>query len=150
MPSIETTIDQAIRQRVSTIPLEYPRVWTNDGTTDLPASGGQPAPYIECHYEPNKNVRPFVGSREANERPGILLLTLCWPVARVGSGAGKQPTTVIREIAASSIAGHFATDQNLSFMGTRVRVTRVPDVRASYRDDAYLRTQVSIMLETQR
>jgi len=150
MPSIETCISQAIRARVATISLPYPVIWTDGEPVAVPASGGQPVPFIEAHHEPNRNARPFIGSKDASERRGILLLTLCWPIAKVGTGSGKTHKDAIREMAASNIAGHFFTDVSMTFQGIRVRVMKVPDVLGSYRDDAYLRTQVSIQLETQR
>lgn len=145
MPSNETKVRQAIKARISSLPISYDRVWTDDGHGSLPATGGLPSPYIECHFEPNQNIRVFVGSRAAHERPSLLFMTLCWPLADVG----KTHIDAIRQIA-SEIAEHFHTDMVMRFRDVGVRVTRLPDVLGSYRDDAYLRTQVRVSLETQK
>jgi len=147
MPTIETKIMQAIKARVATIPLSYDKLWTDGEPASPPTTGGQPAPYVECHFEPNRNVRRFTGAKEASERPGLLLLTLCWPIAKVGAGSGKTHQDAIREMAASKVAAHFGTDNLLSFQGARVRVTNLPDVLGSYRDDAYLRVPCTVTLQ---
>lgn len=148
MSTIETKIAQAIQARVASLPLSYPVLWTDDEPATRPSAGGQPAPYIEAHHEPNRTVRRFLGSADSHERPGILLLTLCWPVAKVGAGKGGAHRNDIRE-RAGLIAAHFGTDSLLSFQGVRVRVTKAPDVLGAYRDGAWLRTQVRINLEAQ-
>lgn len=142
-PTIETKISQAIQTRVATCLPSYPKVWTDGEPVALPTAGSQPAPYIECHHEPNRTVRHFIGSSDPHERPGLLLLTLCWPIAMVGSGSGKTHRNAIREYA-GEIAEHFSTDLAMDFQGVRVRVTAAPSVLGAYRDDAYLRTQVRV------
>lgn len=142
-PTIETKISQAIQTRVATCLPAYPKVWTDGEPASLPTAGGQPAPYIEAHFEPNRTVRHFIGSNDPHERPGLLLLTLCWPIAKVGSGSGKTHKDAVREYA-GEIAEHFSTDLTMDFQGVRVRVTAAPSVLGAYRDDAYLRTQARV------
>lgn len=146
-PTIETKISQAIQTRVASLQLPYPVVWTDDEPAVLPTSGGQPAPYIEAHHEPNRTVRHFIGSNDPHEYPGLLLLTLCWPLANVGTGSGKTHKDAIREIA-GKIAEHFPADLCMPFQGVSVRVTGAPSVLGSYRDDHYMRTQVRVDLKT--
>lgn len=143
MPTIETKIAQAIQARVAALPLSYPVLWTDDAPASPPGTGGQQAPYIEAHHEPNRTVRHFIGSTDPHERPGLLLLTLCWPIAKLGTGSGKTHRDTIRETA-GQIAAHFPTDLALDFQGVRVRVTKAPDVLGAYLDDAYQRTQVRV------
>ncbi len=143
MPSVETKISQAIQARVSSLPLSYPILWTDDEPAALPTSGGQPAPYIEAHHEPNRTVRLLIKADAPHERPGLLLLTLCWPIAKMGSGPGKTHRNAVRE-QAGKIAAHFRADLRMIFDSVSVRVTKAPDVLGAYRDDAYLRTQVRI------
>ena len=142
-PTIETKISQAIQTRVATCLPAYSKVWTDGEPASLPTAGGQPAPYIEAHFEPNRTVRHFIGSNDPHERPGLLLLTLCWPLTKVGTGSGKTHKDAIREIA-GQIASHFQADLPMDFEGVRVRVTAAPSVLGAYRDDAYLRTQVRV------
>lgn len=143
MPTVETKIAMAIQARVASLPLSYPVIWTDDEPTALPTAGGQPAPYIEAHHEPNRTVRLLIKADAPHERPGLLLLTLCWPIAKVGTGSGKTHRNAIREMA-GQIAAHFPSDLPLDFDGVRVRVTKASDVLGAYRDDAYLRSQVRV------
>lgn len=146
-PTIETKISQAIQTRVASLQLPYPVVWTDDEPAVLPTSGGQPAPYIEAHHELNRTVRLLIKADAPHERPGLLLLTLCWPIAKVGTGSGKTHKDAIREHA-GKIAAHFPAGLCMSFQGVGANVTKAPDVLGAYRDDAYLRTQVRIDLRT--
>ena len=147
MPTIETKIAQAIQARVASLPLSYPILWTDDEPSALPTAGGHPAPYVECHFEPNRTVRLLIKADAPHERPGLLLLTLCWPIARVGTGSGKTHRNAIRE-QAGKIAEHFPAGLCMSFQGVGVNVAKAPDVLGAYRDDAYLRTQVRIEYRT--
>lgn len=146
MPTVQTKIAQAIQARVATCLPAYPKVWTDGEPTELPTAGNQPAPYIEAHHEPNRTVRHFIGSNDPHEYPGLLLLTLCWPLANVGTGSGKTHKDAIREIA-GKIAEHWPADLTLHQDGIRVRVTGAPSVLGAYRDDHYMRIQVRV--ETQ-
>lgn len=143
MPTVETKISQAIQARVATIALPYTVIWTDDEPTALPTANGKPAPYLECHHEPNRTIRRLIKADAPHERPGLLLLTLCWPIAKVGTGSGKTHRNAIRE-QAGKIAAHFRADLRMIFDGVSVRVAKAPDVLGAYRDDAYLRTQVRI------
>lgn len=147
MPTVETKIAQAIQARVASLPLPYPVLWTDDEPAALPTASGQPAPYIEAHHEPNRTVRLLIKADAPHERPGLLLLTLCCPIAKVGSGSGKTHRNAIRE-QAGKIAEHFPAGLCMSFQGVGVNVTKAPDVLGAYRDDAYLRTQVRIEYRT--
>lgn len=143
MPTIETKISQALQARVASLGMPYALRWTDDAPSAPPASGTIPEPYIEAHHEPNRTVRHFVGSNDAHERPGLLLLTLCWPLSRVGTGPGKAHRDAIREMA-GKLAEHFPVDHSMDFQGIRVRVAKAPEVLGAFRDDTTLRTQVRV------
>lgn len=147
MPTIETKISQALQARVATCLPAYPKVWTDGEPVALPTAGGQPAPYIEAHHEPNRTVRRLIKANAPHERPGLLLLTLCWPIAKVGTGSGKTHRDAIRE-QAGKIAEHFHAGLCMSFQGVGVNVTKAPDVLGAYRDEAYLRTQARVEYRT--
>lgn len=139
MPEVETKIWMAIKARVSTLPgwAANRIAWPMD-----PFEPGQ-LPYVEVAHLPNRVNRPFIGSNDPQERPGILQLTLCWPVAQVGTGLGKvHPDVLVQR--AGEIAAHWPTDLPLDFGGVRVRVEHAPDVAQPMRDDAYWRVPVSI------
>ncbi len=147
MPTIETKIAQALQARVASLPLPYDVLWTDDEPADKPSAYKRPEAYIEAHLEPNRTVRYLINPDAPHERPGLLLLTLCWPLAKVGAGSGKTPRDATRE-QAGKIAEHFPAGLCMSFQGVGVNVTKAPDVLAAYRDDAYLRTQVRIEYRT--
>lgn len=141
--TIETKIAQAIQARVASLPGSFPVLWTDDAPVEPPKDAKGPLPYIEAHFEPNRTVRRFIGSNDPHERPGLLLLTLCWPIAKVGTGSGKTHKDAIRQHA-GEIAAHFPADLAMDFQGVRVRVAAAPSVLGAYRDDHYLRTQARI------
>lgn len=143
MPTVETKIAMALQARVASLPLPYRVMWTDDEPASPPETGSLPAPYIEAHHEPNRTVRHLIKPDAPHERPGLLLLTLCWPVANVGAGRGKTHRNRVREIA-GQIAEHFPAGLCMPFQGVGVNVTKAPDVLGAYRDDAYLRTQIRI------
>ena len=147
MPTVETKIAQALQARVASIPLPYAVLWTDDEPASPPITGGRPSAYIEAHHEPNRTVRRLIRNSAPHERPGLLLLTLCWPIATVGTGSGKTHRDVIRELA-GQIAAHFACGTCMPFQGVSVAVTKAPDVLGAFRDDAYLRTQVRVEYRT--
>lgn len=147
MATIQTKISMAIQSRVASLPGSFPVLWTDDAPASPPVASGQPVPYVEAHFEPNRTIRHFIGSNDPHEYPGLLLLTLCWPLANVGTGSGKTHKDAIREIA-GKIAEHFPADFCMPFQGVSVRVTGAPSVLGSYRDDHYMRTQVRVDLKT--
>ncbi len=147
MATTETKISLAIQARVATCLPAYTKVWTDGEPTNPPTANGKPAPYLECHHEPNRTIRLLIKADAPHERPGLLLLTLCWPIAKVGTGAGKTHRNAIRE-QAGKIAAHFPAGLCMSFQGVGVNVTKAPDILGAYRDDAYLRTQVRIEYRT--
>lgn len=143
MATIQTKISMAIQARVASLPGSFPVLWTDDAPVEPPKDAKGPLPYVESHLEYNRTVRRFLGSTDPHEYPGLLLLTLCWPLANVGTGSGKTHKDAIREIA-GKIAEHFPADLCMPFQGVSVRVTGAPSVLGSYRDDHYMRTQVRI------
>lgn len=142
MPTIETSIWQALKARVQALGLGLPINWPQT-VEAKPQTSGKPLPYVECRHLPNATVRRFIGSDDPHERPGILQLTLCWPVSDIGTQDGEtHPDELIQR--AGEIAAHFPTDHRMTFEGVTVRVERAPDVAQPFRDDAYWRCPVSV------
>ncbi len=142
MPTVETKIWQALCTRVASLPLGLTIDWPLM-PFDKPQSGGKPLPYIECRHIPNRVNRLLIGSQAPQERPGIVQLTLCWPVSGIGAGSGKTHPDVLTQ-RAGEIAAHFPTDLRLTFDEVVARIERAPDVAQAYRDDAYVRVPVSV------
>lgn len=135
MPSIETSVLQALKARVDTLPMKsaYPIVWATD-TTYAPEPS---KPYIRATWLPNRTQRLFIGSSDAHRRPGILQLDV---FGKITSG---EP--VAREIA-GQVAAHFAAGTAMHFQGVKVRVTKAPDVGPSF-VDKHIQIPVSIEVE---
>lgn len=146
VPSVETKIWQALRARAATIPGGFTISWPMEPFTP-PSSGGSPSPYVECRNIPNRNSRMFIGSNEPHDRKGILQLSLCWPVADVGTGSGKTNPDVLTE-RAGQLAAHFPTDHRMIFDGVDVRVSSAPDVAQGYLDGPYIKVPVSVPWRT--
>ncbi len=125
-PSIETRIFEAIKARVEALPMasSYDVAWTSGETTLVNGSGSPYTPvptkrYLRCTFTPNATQRPLIGSRERNTRPGILQIDVMGTVAQ-GAGVARE--------AAGQLAQHFPADRKLTFMGTKVRITKDPTV----------------------
>jgi len=131
---IEDGVFARFEQSLS-LPLTYSVMWTDDEPASPPATGSRPAPYIEAHHEPNRTVRHLIKPDAPHERPGLLLLTLCWPISKVGTGSGKTHRNTIGELA-GKIAEHFPARLCMSFQGIGVNVTKATDVLGAFRDDA--------------
>lgn len=136
MPSIETSILQALKARVDALPMKsaYPVVWATDTTYSPEPS----KPYIRATWLPNRNQRLFIGSDDTHVRPGILQLDVFGKVRANGEG-------LAREIA-GQVAAHFPADLEMNFQGVKVRVTKAPDVGPSF-VDKHIQIPVSIEVE---
>lgn len=143
MPSVETSIRQALYARVRTLPLSYMVAWPREPFTP-PSAGVKPSPYIECRVNPKRNRRPYIGSNEEMDRSGDLQLSLCWPVSEVGTGQGKTHPDVLME-QAGQIAAHFPTDHQMSHGDVLIRVEQAPDIlNDGYLDGPYIKIPVTI------
>lgn len=120
-PSIETKIFQAIKARVTSLPMtdRYPIVWT-DGPDYIP---NPTRSYLRATWTPNAAQRNFIGSGEPHTRAGVLQIDVF--------GTKSQTSGVAREVA-GQVAAHFPTDMRLAFEGVKVRVVKAPSVYAPF------------------
>lgn len=125
--TVETKIWQALKARVLTQPLSFPLAMPTEDYTP-PVVNSQASPYIEVRHLPNRLTRMLIDSDGPVDRPGILQLMLCVPVAL------KMSFEVAQEYA-GQLAAHFACDLRLEFQGATVRVDQPPDVAQPYRED---------------
>lgn len=135
-PSVETRIYQAIKARVSTLPVAstYPIKWS-DGPAYEPQATER---YLRATWIPNQTQRMFIGSSDPHRRPGILQIDV---FATVAQGSG-----VAREVA-GQVAAHFATDLTMTFMGVKARVLKAPSVGPVF-VDTHIQVPVTIEVET--
>lgn len=142
VPSIETKIFQAIKARVTSLPMaaQYQIVWT-DGPLPAGQESCTPSPtqgYLRCTWTPNQTQRQFIGSKDPHRRPGLLQIDVMGTKAR-GSG-------VAREVA-GQVAQHFETDLRMMFEGVMVRVTKAPSVLSPF-IETHIQVPVVVELET--
>lgn len=140
MPTIETSIDQALRARVATLAGGYV---IDYGDTDFtpPVASGKPVPWLEYRNRPNTVDRILITSTGAHDRPGVLQLSLCYPVALNHT----QPVIIEK---AGLIAAHFPCDLKLTQGGVTTRIDRAPTIIAPDRQGAYWRVPVIIRWRT--
>ena len=134
MPTIETSIWMALKARVSTLVLSpvLPVSWPNESFTP-PAAG-----YLRVTHVPNIANRLFIGSAAANQRLGLLQVSV---FAKL-----NQDATIATEIA-GLVAAHFPADLKMTSGGVTVRVTKAPDVAQALRDDPHWHVPVTVRYE---
>lgn len=142
VPTIETTIAEAIRARVATLPMaaSYEIVWT-DGPLPAGKQTYTPDPlkrYLRVTWTPNATQRQFIGSNDPHRRPGVLQIDVFGTVSQ-GSARAIE--------VAGQVAQHFPADLAMTFMGAKVRVMKTPSVGPVF-VDTHLHVPVLAELET--
>lgn len=137
MPSVETSIFQAVKARVDTLPMKatYPIVWsTNKAYSPSPTQ-----PYIRATWIPNVNRRLLIRGSGPHQRLAILQIDVM--------GRKDYGDDVAVEVA-GQVAAHFPADLCMSAYGVSSRVTRAPDIAQPIADDAFLMVPVTVPVET--
>lgn len=140
----ETKIWLALKGRVETIPLAFPKAYPREAFTPPSA-----APWLEIVHLPNANSRPFLGADDPMFRQGILQINLRSPVGKETGQAQPHPSEVDIQ-RAGTIAAHFWSDltgRTLFFEGVRVVIQRAPDVARPFVDGAFWLTPISVRYE---
>lgn len=135
--TVETKIWLALKGRVETIPLAFPRAWPKQSFT--PTTGQA---WIRVTHLPNANSRPFLGSDDPMFRQGLLQIGLMTPLTGQVAEVDLQW--------AGSIAKHFWDDlpaRTIFHDGMTVTIQRAPDVAGAFREDAWWFTPISIRYE---
>ncbi|WP_169194934.1 phage tail terminator-like protein [Devosia sp. MC1541] len=135
IPSIETRIFEAIRTRVSSLPMAvtYEIIWTEGAELTLEPSKR----YLRCTWTPNATQRIAINSAGQHRRPGVLQIDVI--------ALKSQAASVAREVA-GQVAAHFPADLSLEFMGVRARVTAAPSVFSPF-IGTHVQVPVSILIE---
>lgn len=131
---IETSIWLALKSRIDTLPLAYPKAWPGQ-TFQVPASGGLPQPYLRVGRVSADPVRLFLGDGEPHRRTGSLMVTLVHPLV--------QAVAVYDQIAAG-IAEHFIDGTQMRYGAVCVAVSSYPHVQEGYEDTGYWTVPVRI------
>ena len=109
-------------------------------TFEPPVQGGILQPFVLFSDTRNDNAQMDL-SGEFTLRRGVLILTVCWPVARAVN------TSALFQMA-GRLASGFPANARLKSHLACLRVERAPDVFAPYREGAYIQTPVNISWRT--
>lgn len=133
-PGIETSIWLALKSRIDTLPLEYPRAWPGQAF-QVPSFGGLPQPYLRVGRVSVPPVRQLIAAGKPHERTGSLMVTLVHPLG--------QDVAVYDQIAAG-IAEHFKDGTQMRYGAVCVAVRSAPHVQEGYTEDGYWTVPVRI------
>jgi hypothetical protein len=131
---IETSIWLALKSRIDTLPLAYPRAWPGQ-TFQVPSTGGQLLPFLRIGRVTVAPSRQLLADGKPHERNGSLMVTLVQPLG--------QDVAVYDQIAAG-IAEHFIDGTQMRFGAVCVAVSSYPHVQEGYEDTGYWTVPVRI------
>lgn len=132
--TVETSIWLALKSRIDTLAMSYPRAWPGEDFYP-PSAGGMPAPYIRVGRSSAAPASVFLEDGKAHNRLGSIILTLVHPLG--------QNVAVYDEIA-GNIAKHFKDGTHARFGNVCLTVTRFPHVQEGYEDNGYWTVPVVI------
>jgi hypothetical protein len=130
----ETATWLALKARVESLPIGYPKAWPGE-TFEVPAAGGLPQPYLRIGRIIVAPVRQMIATGKVHERTGSLMITLVHPLG--------QNVSVYDQIAAT-IADHFRDGTEMRYGGVCVSVTSFPHVQEGYEDNGYWTAPVRV------
>lgn len=131
---IETSIWLALKARIDTLPLAYPKAWPGQ-TFQVPSTGGQLLPFLRIGRVTVAPARQLLADGKAHERNGSLMVTLVHPLG--------QAVAVYDQIAAG-IAEHFIDGTQMRYGAVCVAVSSYPHVQEGYEDTGYWTVPVRI------
>lgn len=131
---IETSIWLALKSRIDTLPLPYPKAWPGQ-TFQVPSAGGQLLPFLRIGRVAVAPVRQLLANGKPHERNGSLMVTLVHPLG--------QDVAVYDQIAAG-IAAHFIDGTQMRYGAMCVTVRDYPHVQDGYEDTGYWTVPVHI------
>jgi len=130
----ETAIWLALKARVESLPIAFPKAWPGE-TFEVPSAGGLPQPYLRVGRIIVAPVRQMIATGKVHERTGSLMITLVHPLG--------QNVSVYDQIAAT-IADHFRDGTEMRYGGVCVSVTSFPHVQEGYEDNGYWTAPVRV------
>jgi len=130
----ETAIWLALKARVESLPIAFPKAWPGE-TFEVPSAGGLPQPYLRVGRIIVAPVRQMIATGKVHERTGSLMITLVHPLG--------QNVSVYDQIAAT-IADHFRDGTEMRYGGVCVSVTSFPHDQEGYEDNGYWTAPVRV------
>lgn len=129
--AIETTIMEALFERLKVMPDRLPIAWPNTNFT-APTTNR----FLRVQFIPNQTERRFIGSNEPHLYYGLLQVSVMW---------GQNEGETLPRNAAAQIVSHFPTDLSLSRDGLSVRITKRPALADLMIDGS--RVQIPVTIE---
>lgn len=134
MPKIETSIWLALKARIESLPLGFPRAWPGQ-TLDRPYDGAALKPYLRIGRVSASPAGVMIDYAKPHDRRGSLIVTLVHPLG---------PDTSVFDQYAGTIAEHFRDGTSMQYLATCVKVTEYPHVVEGYEDNGYWNVPIRI------
>lgn len=131
---IETSIWLALKSRIESLPLTYPRAWPAQ-VFAVPSAGGKLLPFLRIGRVSVAPVSPYIDPDNPSWRTGALMVTLVYPVG--------QDVAVYDRIG-SVIAEHFKAETQIPYGDIVVQIRSAPHVQEGYTEDGYWTVPVRI------
>lgn len=130
----ETAIWLALKGRVESLPMAYPKAWPGE-TFQPPSANGRPLPYLRIGRVSVEPERQFIAAGKPHDRRGMLVVTLVYPLG--------QNVSAYDQIA-GEIAAHFRDGTEVRSGAVCVSVPSYPHAQEGYEDNGYWTVPVSI------
>ncbi len=131
---IETSIWLALKSRVDSIPLSYPKAWPGKAFA-VPDQNGLPRPYLRVGRISVAPVRQLIADGKPHERTGALMVTLVYPL-------GQE--TMTYDHLGGTIAESFKDGTQMRYGNVCVSVPSYPHVQEGFEDNGYWTVPVMI------
>lgn len=138
MPSVETKIWMAIRERINSIPLDFDKAWPAEAFATSYA-GEKLLPFLRIGSVSVAPVPVFIEHGKRHIRTGTIIITLVHPMGQLSSVYDEH---------AGQIAQHFRDGTMMDYDGVCVKITAQPHVQPGYEDNGYWQVPISIPWRT--
>lgn len=130
----ETKIWLALKSRIETIPLAYPKAWAGQVFTP-PSSGATLLPYLRIGRVSANPSRMFIGDGKPYDRNGFIIITLVYPLVE---------NQALYDQIAGQIAEHFRDDVKMPYAGLCVSIPSYPHIVEGYEDSGFWSVPVRV------
>lgn len=132
---IETSIWLALKSRIESLPLNYPKALPGQIKFEPPSLNGKLLPFIRVGKVSVAPADPYIDDGNPSWRYGALILALVYPF-------GQE--LEVYEHLASKIATHFAQGTEMEYGELTVVSRSTPHVQDGYEDNGYWAVPVRI------
>lgn len=134
MPTIEASIWLALKSRIDTLGLGYPKAWPGE-VFEVPHDGVKMLPYLRIGRVTVAPVRQLVSAGGPSWRDGTLIVTIVYPLGQ---------TAAAYDDIGGKIAHHFKDGTQMRYGNVCVSIIEYPHVQEGYEDNGYWTVPVII------